>query len=715
MTASTFSDHWHRVSSARVGLLPTVTVHKQRFRGADWYVLRDTYTQRFYRVTPRAYAFISRLSPATTVDDTWRQFLADNPIDAPGQEEVVGVLGELHQNNLLLYRSRADGLAMFRRKRDFEQRELRGKLLSFLYIRIPLWDPNDWLNQRTGLINALFSKFMAWVWIAFVLAGGAIALSHARALSDATQGILAVDNLIWLYLCMAGLKTAHEFGHAFMVKRFGGEVHTLGVMLLILMPLPFMDATASWAFRSRRQRALVGAAGMIVELFLAAIAAIIWVNTGPGLIHSLAFNVMFIGSVSSIVFNGNPLMRFDAYYVLCDLIDIPNLYQRANQQWLYFADRYLLGTEDTESPAKDKREWAWLTGFGITSFIYRMIVVAAIVMFVTDQWFMVGVVFAATTAFMLVVTPVKQWWRHITGGRTARNRRRAMLASLALIALPLAFITWVPLPTSITAPGVVEAVRATTMPAPLSGQLVALNVQDGQQIEAGAVILQIASPELDADLAITRAQARETELMRNMALAKSISDVPALDARLNMLRERETELTEKQEALTLRARHRGVWVAPGLNQRVNSWLAKGERLGELVELGAMRFVAVIPQEEANALFQRPVKSAEVRLTGQSAYTLDSSAVTVTPYQRRQLASPALGWLGGGQIAVNTEEKTGQRTLESFFEVQANLRPHTEAVPISGMTGWLRLAMPWRPLLDQIQLAFMQLLQKRYQL
>ena len=136
---------------------------------------------------------------------------------------------------------------------------------------------------------------------------------------------------------------------------------------------------------------------------------------------------------------------------------------------------------------------------------------------------------------------------------------------------------------------------------------------------------------------------------------------------------------------------------------------------KLVSAEQVDVCGIFPQEEANALFQRPVKSAEVRLTGQSAYTLDSSAVTVTPYQRRQLASPALGWLGGGQIAVNTEEKTGQRTLESFFEVQANLRPHTEAVPISGMTGWLRLAMPWRPLLAQIQLAFMQLLQKRYQL
>ena len=230
-----------------------------------------------------------------------------------------------------------------------------------------------------------------------VAVGANAVLENLPQIADQTQGVLALDNLIWLYLCMAAMKVVHELAHAFVCKRFGGEVHVFGIMLLVMAPLPYVDATASWAFRSRYERALVGAVGVLSELFMAALGAVVWANTGPGLVHTLAFNVMLLGSISSLLFNGNPLLRFDAYYVLCDLIDIPNLYQRANQQWLYFADRYLLGSRDAKGPSTDSREWWWLTGYGGLSFIYRLMVVALVLEYVADQWFLLGVVFALTT------------------------------------------------------------------------------------------------------------------------------------------------------------------------------------------------------------------------------------------------------------------------------------------------------------------------------
>lgn len=353
--AGTFSETWYRVSNAQLGLLPTVAVHKQRFRGQDWYVLRDTYTQRFFRISPQAYAFVSRLSPDRSVDEVWRECLELHPKDSPGQEEVLQVLGQLHHSNLLYYRTQPDSLAIFERYKQHRQRELMGKLLGFLYIRIPLWDPNDWLNRNRGLVNAMVSWPMALLFVLVMLGGVFAALQDTTRLFQQTQGLLSLDNLIWLYACIAGMKVLHELGHGFVVKRFGGDVHTMGVMFLVFVPLPYMDATGSWAFRSRGARALVGAAGIIVELFLAAIGAMVWAVTGDGLINSLAFNVMIIGSISSLLFNGNPLLRFDAYYVLSDALDIPNLYQRASQQWFYFADRYLLGTPKVQSPARDRR------------------------------------------------------------------------------------------------------------------------------------------------------------------------------------------------------------------------------------------------------------------------------------------------------------------------------------------------------------------------
>jgi len=153
-----------------------------------------------------------------------------------------------------------------------------------------------------------------------------VAIDHAPGLKEQGQSVLAPDNLVLLYVGLILAKAVHEFGHAMACRRFGGEVHVMGIMFMVFTPMPYVDVTSAWAFRSRWQRILVGGAGMLTELFLAALATFIWANTGAGTLHSLTYNMMFVASVSTVLFNANPLMRFDGYYILADLLDIPNLY-----------------------------------------------------------------------------------------------------------------------------------------------------------------------------------------------------------------------------------------------------------------------------------------------------------------------------------------------------------------------------------------------------
>jgi putative peptide zinc metalloprotease protein len=716
MAGSTFSETWHRVARARLGLLPSVAVHKQRFRGADWFVLRDTYTQRFFRVSPQAYRFIARLTPDRTVDDLWREFVERHPGDAPGQEDVMQVLAQLHHSNLLYYGNRPDSLAIFNRYREHRQRELRGKLLGFLYVRIPLWDPNDWLGRIRPFVHLMTSTPVMVIWLLAVLVGGGLAVANAGALADQTQGLLAPSNLGWLYLCLAGMKILHEFGHAFVVKRYGGDVHVLGVMFLVFVPLPYVDATASWSFRRRRERMLVGGVGILVELFLAALGAMVWAATGPGLINGLAFNVMIIGSVSSLVFNGNPLLRFDAYYVFSDLVDIPNLYQRASQQWLYFADRYLLGTPTAESPARDPREWWWLTGYGAASFVYRILVVLAILMFVSDQWFAVGVLFAMTTAIMLVLIPGWKWIDHLRSQRVHRNRPRALAASAGLVLVPLALLAWLPLPDSIKAPGIVEAEETTSVSASVAGVLHSVVVTDGARLQAGDLIAELENPGLEQDLQIVREQIAETRLLRNRALGNRTSEIAPLEERLDWLAERESELLRRRSELRVRAQHDGVWVARGINERIGSWLPRGDALGQLVDDRLLRFSAVVSQEQADRLFGARLADGAVRLNGQTDHTLELEGLSILPYQRRILPSAALGWMGGGEVAVKTDGEEGQTAAESFYEVRSDLSAGSPGPTlIHGMSGWLRIPLPPQPALTQLGRSLDQLLQKRYRL
>lgn len=715
----TFSESWHRVAEARLGLLPTVVVHKQHARGQDWYVLRDTYNQRFWRITPQAYAFVSRLSARRTVEQVWQSCLRDMPAEAPGQDEVMQVLAQLHQANLLFHDTPADSQTIFTRHREQQRRELQGKLLGFLSVRIPLWDPDAWLSRQRGLAHALVSWPVGLLLALLMLAGGATAIAQGSRLWGQTEGLFAVDNLAWLYVCMALMKALHEYGHALVVKRFGGEVHGCGLMLLLLVPLPYVDATGSWAFRGRGERALVGAAGILVELLLAAIGALVWAATGPGLVNSLAFNVMVIGSVSSLLFNGNPLLRFDAYYVLSDLLDIANLYQRAGQQWKYFADRWLLGTVQAESPARDQREWWWLTLYGALSFGYRALVFASILLLLADHWLGVALAFAAVMLFVGVLRPAWQWWQHLRGPALLRNRPRAMLVSLALVAVPLAVLLWLPWPDALRAPGVVESRQLTRVASASAGRLVAIAAPHGSRVAAGQLLVQLANPELLLEIQAAQAALAEAEALQGMALERAVGEVAVHQQRVAAARERLGQLREREAALTVRAPHAGTWVAEGLHERLNNWVGRGQALGELVNPAGLRFSAVVSQEQADALFGRPLQGAELRLRGQAGAVIQPARLLLVPYQSERLVSPALGWQGGGSVAVRPDDAQGTKAMDPYFELQAFFGDAGEgagqALALQGMTGWLRVPLPARPLAAQGWQAVQQLLQKRYRL
>lgn len=712
----TFSESWHRVAQARLGLLPTVAVHKQHFRGRPWYVLRDTYTQRFFRISPQAYTFVSRLRPQRTVEEVWQTCLADMPAQAPGQEEVMQVLSQLHQSNLLYHDTPPDSQTIFERYQDQRRRERLQKLIGFLSIRIPLWNPDAWLSRQTRLTRALVSWPMAGVMALTVLLGIAAALSQPQQLWDRTQGLFALDKLPLLYACIAVMKALHELGHAYVVKRFGGQVQAMGVMLLMGVPLPYVDATGSWSFRSHWARALVGAAGIIVELVLAAVGALVWVNAGPGLVNSLAFNVMVAGSVSSLVFNGNPLLRFDAYYVLSDLIGIPNLYQRAGEQWRYLANRWLLGTPHVQSPATDRYETWWLTGYGLASSTYRVLVFAAMLLVLADTWLPLVLVFMATTLVMAVLMPAWKWWRHVRSPALARNRARAVAVSLGAVLIPLGLLGTVPFPDAMRAPGVVESVAFTQVSLPVAGRLDTLEVAHGQTVRAGQVVARLSNPELTLERQASEAQLQEIEVQRDLALDKAPAEVAALTQRWQATRERLGLLQQRQDALTVRAPHAGTWVAPTLHEQHHNWVPRGQLLGELSNAAGLRFSAVVSQEQAQALFAQRLDGAALRLNGQAGELIVPRQLVLLPFQRDRLQSAALGWHAGGTVAVKPDDPEGVQTLDSYYELQALFEVGDRPmVALHGMTGWLRVPLPPQPLLSQWARALQQLLQKRYRL
>jgi putative peptide zinc metalloprotease protein len=711
--AATFSESWYQVAPLKLALLPTVRVHKQIYRGETWYVLQDSCSEKYYRLRPIAYQFVSELNTQRTIEEIWLSFVDRNPEEAPGQEEVIQLLSQLHHSNLLFYRSDADHELIFKRYQKQRVREHLSKLLAPLYLRIPIWNPNDFLKRFTRLLLPLFGTTAFIIWLLMVIFAGKTVIENMDKLAMDGQGLLALDNLLWLYASMFILKIFHEMGHAIVCKKYGGNVHTMGVMFIVFTPLPYMDASASWSMRNRWHRAMVGAAGMYVELLFAAVAAIIWANSAPGTINSLAFNIMVVGSVSSILFNGNPLLRFDAYYILSDMVDIPNLYQKAIQQWLYFYDRFLLGTPKAESPALNFSEGVWLTAYGMLSYIYRLLIMFVILVYVLDIWIGLAFIMSLIMIFIWLIMPLYKLFNYLlTSSKLKTNRTRAWVGSTAAILLIFAAMISVPLPYSLKATGVVQSLNHTLLYTENSGRLIEIAVADGERVMAGQLLLRFEDEELEQELKVAQAQLDETRWMLRGALQAEVSYIRPMQQRADALQQKIVELENRLAQLAMTAPHDGVWSAMSLNDRQGSWFGRGEPLGEVVNPQHHRFVAIVPQEMVSILAQSELNSAEIRIRGASWNTLHSSELNFIPFQRFELPSLALGWEGGGAIMTKRNDSGEVVSVEPFFEIHANLAQGVLAGVNDGKTGLLKLSLEWRSLWWQMSQRAMQLLQTR---
>ena len=712
----TFSESWYRIANQRIYLRPGIKVRRQNFRGERWIVLENPFSNQYFRIRPAAYEFVARLQPDRTVQEVWQECLDRFPDEAPGQEAVLQLLSQLYFANLLHYDLATDSAQLFSRFKKRRQREIRARFLNLMFMRFPLLDPDEFLVRALPVVGRLISFLGAILWLVVVGWAFKVVADNFPELRVQSQSVLAAENLVLLYAGLVLIKTLHEFGHAFFCRKFGGEVHVMGVMLMIFTPVPYMDATSSWGFRSRWQRVLVGAAGMIVEVFVAALATFVWAKTSTGTIHNLAYNIMFIASVSTVLFNINPLLRFDGYYILSDLIEIPNLHQRCTLHLKHLAERYLFGIKKSESPTNNRREAAWLTVFGIASGIYRVVVFAGILLFVADRLLLLGIVMAVVCLISWVMVPTGRLLQYLTSSpRLDRNRPRAIAVTASAIVFLLILLQFVPFPSHFRAPGVLKAKERTEVINEAAGSVEALLAKPGDSVRRGQGLIRLRSRELELDLANTRGRYAEIESRVRLAMKEDTASLKPLNSRLESVTNRLQKLEKDEASLIIRARHDGIWVAPGLEDYVGRWLARGTSLGLLVDPASIEFAATVEQADVDSLFARKMLGAQVRLQGQAGRSVPVEQWKVIPGAQRNLPSPALGWKGGGEVPVAADDPHGRKSAEPFFEVLAQVTGSKEVALLDGRSGKIRFDLESEPLLPRWIRRLRQLLQKRYQM
>ncbi len=714
--STAYSESWYRIANQRISLRTQVHAKRQYFRGEKWFVLEDPFNNQYFRLRPEAYDFVARLRSNRTVQEVWDESLERHPDDAPGQEDVIRILAQLYHANLLHFDVAADSAKLFERYKKRKRKELTSKLLGIMFARFPLYDPDDLLKRILPFVKPFLGKIGAVIWILTILAAGKVAIENFDALKIRTDAVLAPGNLFLLYTGLVFIKTIHEIGHALVCRKFGGEVHVMGVMLLVFTPLPYVDATSSWSFRSRWERVYVAAAGMIFEVFVAACATFVWAYTAPGAIHSLAYNMIFIASVSTVLFNLNPLLRFDGYYILSDLLDMPNLHTRSKQQMVHMTEHYAFGCKKSTSPADTPTEATALAFFGVASGIYRIIVFAGIILFVADKFLLAGLIMAAICVFSWVLTPMTRLVRYLAASpKLERTRSRAVAVTVGVVVILILFLNHFPFPSHFRAPGVIEAIEHPFTVAEVSGYLAEITVPADQYVVHGQKLAIVENKELEFNIKNVQAQYREAQLSLSRSLNNNSVDLASTKSRIEAIGKQLHYLLAQKQALTITANQTGVWTAPKLDEYLGMWIPRGTAIGQIINESEFHFSATVSQEEASRLFDSKIQGAEVRLRGQAAHFLPVTAFQIIPAEQDILPSAALGWSGGGEVETDLADPSGLRTASTYFKVKASVLNGEDIAMFHGRSGKIRFDLPTEPLLHQWYRKLRQLLLKRYQI
>lgn len=714
-----FSDSWHKVSHLHVCLLSSVSVIKQTFRGEDRYVLQDGYNNKYFTLSKEAYRFVSNLSLDKTIQDVVDEMLQHNQDDTPSQNEIIDLISSLHENNLLFFKSIAQNEFIHQRKEEKKYKENKNKIFSFMFFKVPLYNPNSLLNRYKSAIDTMFSRVGFVVWILVCLCGLKIFVENFDLVYSGAEGMIAPSNLILLYICMALLKLLHEISHSCMIKKYGGSVNTMGVMFVILTPLPYVDATNSCFFSDKYKKVLVSFAGMMSDLFFASIATIIWALSGEGLVHSIAFNIMIIGSVSSVLFNGNPLLKFDAYYMLIDYLEIPNLFTKSRDYIYYLCEKYIFKIENVYDPSKSQKEAYWLFGYAISSYIYRLLISIGLIFYVADQFFVLGILMAVLSIYMWVINPLKQYLHYLFyAPKLYKQKNRAIAISSAVFGSVLCVVFFVPLSYSIKAPGVVQTNNSLNVYAKTDGIVEKIFVKSGDKVQKGDVIAILKNQDIVLDIQEIQASLNQVESVRQKFLYQSSNDIKALNEKKDVLLNKLAYLQEKQNNLTIKADISGTFVSSTFDTQQYSYIKRQTNIGKIINDEVLSFFAVVSQEGAYELFAtKQVINSTIKLFGNSDNKYQLSQVQVIPSAKDKLPSSALGWFGGGDISVEAGDIDGKKTTELFFEINGRIIADTKNKEVfkDGRTGIVKIELEKTPLIQQIYTKINQLLQKRYKI
>jgi putative peptide zinc metalloprotease protein len=688
------------LGNLRLKLRDHLVFSPEEFSGQSCYLVEDRLTSRFYRIGADEYALVSLFDGRTTVAEALAATSQALGRDAFTEVEAAAICQWFVEMELAhTDASRAAG-RLAAAAGAASNRRASSNWNPVLF-KIPLFNPDRLLAAVLPWCRWLLGWPAFAVWLVIVTAGLYQLIADYDRFSSSSTGVFAPGKWAMLAISWVLLKILHELFHGLVCKKFGGSVTESGVVLILFAPIAYVDATGAWRLGSKWRRIYVSAAGMYVELFCAAAAALIWSHCPLGIIGDVAFHVVVMAGLNTIVFNGNPLMRFDAYYMLADFCEVPNLAARGQEYLSSLGRRYLLGVsaQPPELPAGRKM---LVKVYGVAALCWRTLVTASLLIAAHAIIPGIGLVLAVIAAAMWYGMPLVRFVKYVTRGNHAEQPELVRLLATASIAAAAVILLWtaLPWPAKTRAPAVVRNSPLAVVRCEGGGFVAEVLVHDGQTVAAGQVLARIVNRELETQVDDLRLAIEETELQGD--LYRHENELAAAQIQQRYVDALEKQYLEKQtqhSRLTLRAPIGGRVVGRKLPSLLGTYLQPGEELlsvaGPDTEL-----VVSIGQDDVESFFKKV--GAEVAITPLSrpSKRLKGQLVRLVPQGSLEIGSLALTAAAGGPLSVvsrvdsSVESSSAESRLqyiEPRFDGTVKIGKNTSAWLHAGQvaTVWFR--------------------------
>jgi putative peptide zinc metalloprotease protein len=530
-----------RRKSLRIRLRADLDIDAHKYEGRTFYVVKDPVSLRYYRLKDNEHFLLKVLDGKHTLEEAQKAYEKEYRPERLRLEDLEGFAQQLLTAGLALSDSPKAGKQLFERRGKRRRREFLQTVSNILYIKIPVFDPERILKVMLRYCWWIFSLWFFTLSVGFMIAAILLVATHFDtflAKLPSYHEFFSFKTAIYLWVALGVVKVIHEFGHGLSCRHFGGEVHEMGFLLMCFSPALYCNVSDAWILPNKWHRIIISAAGIYVELLIAAIATFVWWNTPTQpFIHNLSLSLMIVCSVSTVVFNANPLMRYDGYYVLADWLEIPNLREKSNRYLKNLVLEHCLGVEVPPEEYMELWRKVLFVGYAIVSYLYRWIVTFSILyLFYTFlrpyKLEMIGNLLTLAAILSMTVWPVYRLFQGIhKRGRLPDMKRARVLTTAAVLTPVILFLLFVPVPISrLRGLALVQAIPEYSSQISLkrTALLEELNVAPGDHVVKGKVLAVFRDPDLEEKIAQARAELQNaSDYLKSLENQKNTTSVPS--------------------------------------------------------------------------------------------------------------------------------------------------------------------------------------------